>query len=79
MALKRKRTSSILKEWMECGIITYGKNQVHNPIPAKFLIVAYDPESREDYPMYAEKLVDVNDVKSDLVKRGQKVVEVINL
>lgn len=79
MGLKRKRTSTILKEWMECGIITYNKNQVRNPILPKYLIVAYDPESREDYPVYAEKERYLEDIKNNLEQNGQRIVEVISL
>lgn len=79
MALKRKRNSETLKEWMECGIITHNKNQVRKPLLPKFLIVAYDPESREDYPVYAEKETHIEEIKNELKQTGQKIVEVINL
>lgn len=80
MALKRKRTSATLQEWMECGTITYNSSsQVHKPLQPKYLVVAYDPESHEDYPMYAEKAQTLIAIKTDLSKRGQKIVEVINL
>lgn len=78
MGLKRKRNGKILKEWIECGFL-YSKSQVKNSLPIKHVVIALDPDSKEDYPMYADKVSSLDELKSSLMQRGQKIVEIINI
>lgn len=75
---KRKRTDKLFGEWLEFGAV-FKVSNVTRPKPARHMIVALDPESGEDYPLYAEDMPRVDEMRADLSRTGQKFVELVDI
>lgn len=73
---RRKRTNRLLQEWIEFApVVEKGQTKT----PSKYMIIAYDPDSKEDYPLFTTKKSKLTDIQIQLSKERQKVIEVITL
>jgi hypothetical protein len=75
---KRKHHGPIMQEWIEHGMVCRMSNDV-SPEPAKYMLVCFDNESGEDYPLYAKNMSGVKSIQMDLSKRQQGLLEIVQI
>lgn len=69
-------STGLKKEWLEASK-EYRRLENGTWIPAGFMLVVVDRESREDYPVYAEKQRDVKRLQIELEGKQQTVRGVV--
>lgn len=75
---ERKLTHPEVREWMSHGAC-HRHTDRGVAIPAKYLIIAHDVVSKEDYPLYAEKITDVKMKVTQITKLKQTIRQIVEL